>query len=76
MRYVFDLVVIDDLFSPQNMTSGVSVIRVRATDEDENDQVEYTIQSGERRGRGIQSGERRGWGIQSGEGKGVGHPVR
>lgn len=34
------------------MTSGVSVMRVRATDEDENDPVMYAIQSGEGRGQG------------------------
>ena len=45
----------DESFPSQNMTSGVSVIRVRATDEDENDAVTYAIQSGEGRGRGIQS---------------------
>ena len=39
-------------------------MRVRATDEDENDPVMYAIQSGEGRGRGIQSGEGRGWGTQ------------
>lgn len=36
------------------MTSGVSVMRVRATDEDENDPVMYAIQSGEGRGWGTQ----------------------
>ena len=46
------------------MTSGVSEMRVRATDEDENDPVEYAIQSGERRG-----------GASSLVREGAGHPV-
>ena len=47
------------------MTSGVSVISVRATDEDENDAVTYTIQSGEE-----------GGGASSQVREGAGHPVR